>query len=57
MDEKINPHDLLLENEGLRKELHRFTQTKDELRKSQALFKRAEKIGKLANWVIGSGMR
>jgi hypothetical protein len=50
MDEKINPHDLLLENERLREELHSDTQTKDELLKISILFNHAEQFGKVGYW-------
>jgi diguanylate cyclase (GGDEF)-like protein/PAS domain S-box-containing protein len=50
MDEKVNQHDLLLENESLRNELHSLTQTKDELLKSNMLLGQAEKFGNLGHW-------
>jgi PAS domain S-box-containing protein len=50
MNEKINFHDLLLENENLREKLHSLTQTEDELRESIVLFSRSEQIGNMGHW-------
>jgi diguanylate cyclase (GGDEF)-like protein/PAS domain S-box-containing protein len=51
MDEKVNSHDLLLENERLRKELQSLTQSKDDLQKINLLFNRAEQFSKAGYWV------
>jgi PAS domain-containing protein len=50
MDEIVNSHDLLLENERLRKELQSLTQSKDELQKNNLLFNHLEQIGKVGYW-------
>jgi signal transduction histidine kinase/CheY-like chemotaxis protein len=57
MDEKINPRDLILENEclrleneSLREELHGVTQTKNELKKITLLFSHSEQFGKVGYW-------
>jgi PAS domain-containing protein len=57
MDEKINPRDLILENEYLRleneclrEELHGVTQTKNELKKITLLFSHSEQFGKVGYW-------
>jgi PAS domain S-box-containing protein len=51
MDEKVNSHDLLLENERLRKELQSLTQSKDELQKINLLFNNAEQFRNAGYWV------
>jgi diguanylate cyclase (GGDEF)-like protein/PAS domain S-box-containing protein len=51
MDEIVNSHDLLLENERLRKELQSLTQHKDDLQKINSLFNRAEQFSKAGYWV------
>lgn len=50
MDEKMSLDDLRLENESLRKELLRLTQSKDELRKINLLFNHSEQIAKVGYW-------
>jgi diguanylate cyclase (GGDEF)-like protein/PAS domain S-box-containing protein len=51
MDEIVNSHDLILENERLRKKLQSLTQTKDDLQKINSLFNRAEQFSKAGYWV------
>ncbi len=51
MDEIVNFHDLILENERLRKKLQSLTQTKDDLQKINSLFNRAEQFSKAGYWV------
>jgi diguanylate cyclase (GGDEF)-like protein/PAS domain S-box-containing protein len=50
MDEIVNSHDLLLENERLRKELQSLTQSKDELQKINLLFNHSEQILDVGYW-------
>jgi diguanylate cyclase (GGDEF)-like protein/PAS domain S-box-containing protein len=50
MDEIVNSHDLLLENERLRKELQSLTQSKDELKKINLLFNHSEQILDVGYW-------
>jgi diguanylate cyclase (GGDEF)-like protein/PAS domain S-box-containing protein len=50
MDEIVNSHDLLLENERLRKELQNLTQSKDELQKINLLFNHSEQILNVGYW-------
>jgi hypothetical protein len=51
MDKTVNFHDLLLENESLRKELQSLTQTKDDLQKINSLFSHADQFSKAGYWV------
>ncbi len=50
MDEIVNPQDLLLEIEGLRKELRGVTQSKDKLQKINLLFSHSEQFVKVGYW-------
>jgi diguanylate cyclase (GGDEF)-like protein/PAS domain S-box-containing protein len=50
MDEIVNSHDLLLENERLRKELQSLTQSKDELQKINLLFNHSEQTLNVGYW-------
>jgi diguanylate cyclase (GGDEF)-like protein/PAS domain S-box-containing protein len=50
MDEKVNQHELLLENESLRKELHGLSQSKGELQKINIIFTQLEQFGDLGYW-------
>jgi PAS domain S-box-containing protein len=51
VDEIVNSHDLLLENESLPKELQSLTQTKDDLQEINLLFSRAEQLSNAGYWV------